>query len=125
MTELDLDFDAPDLVARLEQLSLAQIDQLPFGVVRLSADGRVELYSKREAELSGFGDRRALGLGFFTQVAPCMDTPAFRGRLQAEARDGTVDFELGHTGDFADPSRFIRVRIRSASDGGFWLLLQR
>lgn len=121
----ELAFDAPDLATRLAQLSPAQIDQLPFGVVRLSADGKVQLFSKREAELSGFDGRRALGLAFFTQVAPCMDTPAFRGRLHAEAQQGSVDFELGHTGDFADPSRFIRVRVRSALDGGFWLLLQR
>lgn len=120
-----LTFDAPDVARRLDQLSAAQIDELPFGVVRLSEGGLVELYSKTEARLSGFGDRRAIGRDFLRTIAPCMNTGGLSARLEREKQRGEVDFEFGHTGDFDDPSRFIRCRLCSARTGGYWLLLQR
>jgi photoactive yellow protein len=119
-------FDVPNAGQALDQLTKEQIDALPFGVVRLSSDGVVELFSKTEARLSGFGERRAVvGRNFFELIAPCMNSDAFRGRIDAERRSGTMDFELGHTGDFEDPSRFMRFRVCSASSGGYWLLVQR
>lgn len=118
-------FDMPGVSDVLERLSADQIDALPFGVVRLSPTGIVTSFSRTEGVLSGFDPRRALGRGFFDAVAPCMNTPELRGRLEAEAQRGALDLEFGHTGDFADPARFIRVRVCSARGGGHWLLLQR
>jgi photoactive yellow protein len=120
-----VDFAATDVAHRLEGLTPAEIDELPFGVVRLTADGVVVLYSKTEAKLSGFGERRAVGRDFFRTIAPCMNTNGLLTRLEREAQQGVVDFEFGQTGDFADPSRFIRGRLCSAATGGLWLLLQR
>ena len=123
MTQVD--FAANDVARRLEELTPAQIDELPFGVVRLTTDGVVVQYSKTEGKLSGFGDRRAVGRDFFRTIAPCMNTSGLLTRLERDAQRGAVDFEFGQTGDFADPSRFIRCRLCSATTGGFWLLLQR
>lgn len=118
-------FDAPNIARVLEKLSTDALDQLPYGVVRLSDEEVVITFNKTEARLSGFGERRAVGRHFFDLVAPCMNTPAFRGRIQEEGRRGELDIEFGHTGDFDDPARFIKVRVCSASDGGYWLLMQR
>ena len=120
-----VDFAAPDVARALEQLSQSEIDELPFGVIHLSADGIVKSLSKAEALASGYGSRPALSRHFFEQVAPCMNTPGFRGRIEAESRKGELDLEFGHTGDFADPSRLLRVRVCSAADGGYWVLIQR
>ena len=118
-------FDTPNIAHALESMPSEAIDRLPFGVVRLSAKGGVTFYSKTEGRLSGYGDRPVLGRHFFDAIAPCMNTPSFRARIQEEKRRGTLDFEFGHTGDFDDPARFVRVRVCSASDGGYWLLLSR
>ena len=118
-------FHDPDVARALEALSLDEIDQLPFGVIGLSAPGEVRVYSRTEAQQSGFGTRRALGRQFFSVIAPCMDQPDFRGRIEQATQQGAVDLEIGHTGDFDDPARFIRVRVCSASDGGLWLLTMR
>jgi photoactive yellow protein len=118
-------FDTPEAAKTLENLSPDEIDALPFGVVRLSDTGVVTLFSKTEAQQSGFGERRAVGRSFFDLIAPCMNTPAFRGRIDEQVRSGKLDLEFGHTGDFSDPARFIRIRVCSAAGGGFWLLLQR
>ena len=106
-------------------MTLRDIDQLPFGVIRLDEEGRVTLHSKREKELSGFGGRAVLGRDFFAQIAPCMNNPRFRGRIDAMKARGMVDVKFVHTGDFDDPTKTVEVRAQSASDGGLWLFMHR
>ena len=124
------DFDTPELARAVEALSPAEIDALPFGAIRLDTDGRVRYYSGAEARLSGRGSERpVLGLDFFSAIAPCMDTPAFRGRIERARAAGRLDLEFGHVGDFADRARLLRVRVQSAADGadrgGYWIFLAR
>ncbi|MDO9710866.1 hypothetical protein, partial [Paracraurococcus lichenis] len=64
-------------------------------------------------------------LGFFTRVAPCMDHPGFRGRIERALEGGTLDVEFGWTGDFGDAGRSLRIRAQSATGGGLWLFLLR
>lgn len=117
--------DDDTLPARIERLSTRELDALPFGVVRLDAEGIVTFYSRTEAEQSGFRDRRAIGRNFFTQMAPCLSTPD-RHRLINEARrSGTLDIAFEQVGDFDDADRELQVRVISASDGGLWVFLQR
>jgi photoactive yellow protein len=120
-----VDFDAPDLVQQVEKLAPEEIDELPFGSIRLDQDLRVTFYSLAEGRLSGYGDRPAIGRIFFSEIAPCMSNELFLGRIdQARAR-GTLDMEFGWIGDFSDPNREIRVRVRSAGQDGIWIFLQR
>jgi photoactive yellow protein len=126
MTEIVLpDFDEPTLARAAEQLSEAQIDALPFGAIRLNADGTVEYYSNAERRLSGSGDRQRLGLHFFDQIAPCMDNDQYRGRVQKAIASGTLDLEFSHIGDFGDRDRELTVRIQSSSTGGYWIFMHR
>jgi photoactive yellow protein len=118
-----LDDDA--FVSSLDQLSLDAIDALPFGVIRLDADGVVTLLSATEARQSGVGARPVLGLRFFADLAPCMWTEAFQARYDAAAAAGTLDVTFDQIGDFDDRTRHLHVRARSASGGGVWLLLDR
>jgi len=120
-----LSLDAPDLVARLEQLSREALDSLPFGVIRLNAEGVVEYYSKTEAVQSGFRLERAYRKRFFSEIAPCLATPELLDRMERARRAGTLDISLEQVGDFADPNRLLRVRISAAADGGLWVALQR
>lgn len=123
--EPSLRLDDERLLERVEQLSFQEIDALPFGVVRLDATGKVTYFSRAEAEQSGFGDRRAIGRDFFTQMAPCLGTPEFLRRIAAARRAGTLDITFEQTGDFEDADRELRVRVKSATGGGLWVFLQR
>ena len=120
-----MNFDSQHLASDLDALDAATIDELPFGVIKLDAQNRVQIYSKAEARLSGFGTRPALGLDFFVSIAPCMNTAQFRGRIDEAMADGTLDLELGHTGDFADRARKLRARVVSADGGGVWIVMKR
>lgn len=118
-------FDAPDLVEQVERLSREEIDALPFGVIQLDASGHVLLYSRREAEQSGYGQDIDPGTPFFTQIAPCMNTPQFWGRIQRAMAHRDFDIEMIHVGDFADRRRRLRVRALPSSSGGVWLFHSR
>jgi photoactive yellow protein len=118
------DFDEPRLAEAVEKLSPERADALPFGAVRLDAEGRVVFFSKSEEELSGFR-KQPIGLPFFTQIAPCMNNPAFLGRIERALAAGKLDIAFSHVGDFGDSSRELDVRVQSATDGGFWIFLRR
>ena len=118
-------FDTPNLSEVVEQLPVEEIDRLPFGAIKLDRSGAVMFISQRERELSGRGDRPSIGMAFFTDIAPCMNNPGFKGRIDAALEAGTLDAEFTHVGDFADRDRELSVRAQSASDGGVWLFLRR
>lgn len=125
MTETLPGFDHDDLAAAIERLPAEALDALPFGAIRLNGDGDVVVYSGAEKRLSGYGDRPALGRQFFTQIAPCMDTPGFRGRIERALAAGDADIEFGWVGDFSDAGRELRVRMQPANGGGCWIFMQR
>jgi len=119
------DFDTPDLARVVEALTPDAVDALPFGCTRIDADGLVVVYNDAERRQSGSGERARVGLNFSTQVAPCMDTPAFRGRIEKAMRAGRLDLEFGWIGDFSNAQQSLRVRVQSATGGGCWLFLER
>lgn len=118
-------FGADDLARQLDSMTLEARDELAFGLVLLDREGKVRFYNRTEARQSGFGERRTVGREFFRSIAPCMDTEEIRGRITRALADGTFDLELGHTGDFEDPTRLLRVRAMSAAAGGTWLAILR
>jgi photoactive yellow protein len=118
-----VDFDAPDLASRLEQLTQAELDRLPFGVILIDRGGRVLFYSETEARQSGYG-KPPLGLNLF-EVSRCLGSDDFRGRIVRAQEEGAVDIEFGWKGDFSDPKRDMRIRVQSARQGGVWILVER
>jgi photoactive yellow protein len=120
-----IDISDPNICQKVEALLPEDVDQLPFGATRLDVAGNVVFYSRTERQQSGYGRRPTIGLDFFLEIAPCMNDPDFRGRIEDMRRAGTVDMEFGWTGDFSDPERDLTVRVVSASDGGLWIFIRR
>lgn len=118
-------FDQPDLARAVESLPLGEVERLPFGAIRLDDNGVVLFCNATELKQSGSGPRARLGLDFFAQVAPCMDTDDYRGRIERARANGLLDLEFTHIGDFDDPDRELTVRIQSASAGGVWIFMRR
>jgi len=59
----------------LDQLDDDALDQLPFGVVCLDADGTVLRFNRREAERMGMQRWRVIGRPYFRDVAPGLADP--------------------------------------------------
>lgn len=127
MSHQDLpSFDAPRLARAVERLPSTDIDRLPFGAIRLDAEGRVTFYSATERRLSGY---RGAGLGqsFFNEIAPCMDNDEFRGRIDAARAAGRLDIAFGYVSNMPSGQRDVEldVRVQTAADGGCWVFLNR
>lgn len=73
-----------------------QLDELPFGVIELDAEGVVTAYNRAEAALAQTQAERVLGRNFFTEVAPCTAVREFEGRfrqfIQSEEKLEQFDF---------------------------------
>lgn len=123
MAAATIDFNAPDLAARIEQLSQYELDRLPFGVILLDREGTVLFYSETEARQSGYGGS-PMGQNFFT-VSRCAGGEDFRNRIMRAIETGPVDLEFGWPGDYADASRELRIRVQSSRPGGFWICIER
>jgi photoactive yellow protein len=74
----------------ISRMSEAQLDGLPFGAIRLDANGTVLSYNSAESKLTGRDPKRVIGRNFFTDVAPCTNVQAFAGRF----REGMARKEL-------------------------------
>ncbi|MDO8877565.1 MAG: hypothetical protein Q8M24_09670 [Pseudolabrys sp.] len=123
MPDQDVDYEAPDLAARVEALSGEAIDRLPFGVIRLDPEGVIKVYSATEARQSGYGSQ-PVGEKFF-EISRCGGKNDFQGQIVRAQEQGRVDLEFALPGDYGDPAREVRIRVQSARAGGVWMFVQR
>jgi photoactive yellow protein len=123
MTSLP-DFDTPNLAEAVEALPAHKLDDLPFGVVCLDAQGIVRVYNKTRAEQGGRGVMPTKGLSYFADVAPCLDNGYFKGRIEKARAAGVLDLSFSFIGDFSDRNREIAVRAQPAKDGGTWIFIK-
>src|ERR1043165_4194685 len=77
--DLFLDLDLRD--AALAQMEPSQFDELPFGTIKLDAQGKVVLYNRFESELARRDVDSVIGRSFFEEIAPCTNNNVFRGEL--------------------------------------------
>lgn len=88
-----MDFEAPDLLGRLENASDEELDALPFGVIKLSREGAVLAYNRFESEAAGLRPDRVMSRHFFTEVGGCMNNHLVAERFAREDRiDDQVDY---------------------------------
>ena len=71
----------------VSRLSPNDLDQLPYGLICLDAQGRVVHYNDTESRLARLPKERVLGRNFFAEVAPCARVREFEGEFDALVRD--------------------------------------
>jgi photoactive yellow protein len=79
------------------ELTHAELDELPCGVITLDRRGKILRYNQAEEKIARRSSTATIGLDFFTDVAPCANVQAFRGRFDefAQARDsGAESFDF-------------------------------
>jgi photoactive yellow protein len=94
-TQSSIQFSAPNLQAQLDALrdDPDQYDALDFGLVAMDLDGTVVAYNRIESEFARVSKERALGLLFFSDVAPCTNNYLVSGRFEDESMlDETLDY---------------------------------
>ncbi|NOU26994.1 MAG: PAS domain-containing protein [Polyangiaceae bacterium] len=71
----------------VSRLSPAELDQLPYGLICLDAQGRVVHYNDTESRLAKLPKERVIGRSFFGEVAPCTRVREFEGEFLELVRD--------------------------------------
>lgn len=79
----------------LDAMSSEELDNLDFGVIKMSLDGVVIEYNATERRGSGLRMDQVMGLDFFVEVAPCMNNYLVAQKfIDNDELDETLDFIL-------------------------------
>lgn len=92
-------------------LSVQDVDALPFGTIELTTEGTVLTYNAYEEELSGLDRNTVIGADFFRDVAPCTRGTEFQDHFHrlVEAGGGDADFKFLFR--FRSGHRLVRIRM--------------
>lgn len=104
-----LDKDA--LLQQADELSVAELDALPYGMIQLDSSGRILKFNAVESRLASLPQAQQVGKHFFTEVAPCTKVQEFYGRFKEgvlrESLDATFAFHFA----FKQNPRDVTVRL--------------
>lgn len=110
---------------QLHTFSDDELDEAPFGIIRVSDEGEVEFFNRYESQLSGVDPSEAIGSNFFTQVAPCSNNRIFRGRFKEGVRKGELNEKFTYTYTYKMKPTLVDVRLRRDDEGNNWILVQK
>lgn len=99
-------FSDPQVLEWLESQTSEGLDEAPFGVVRMSLDGKVVAYCKSESHITGITPQYAFGKYYFTQIAPCANNLMVAAKYAQPFLDEELDYILTYV---CEP---VRVRLR-------------
>jgi len=121
-----IDFGDPSLAKRLDGMTQEELDGLPFGVLKLDGDGRIVGYNRIEGEIAEVDFAHRINQNFFTEIAPCMDNPFFRGRFEEGINTGGLALDFEFETDLDPRAEHIRTRmLTSGAPNRYWVVIKR
>jgi photoactive yellow protein len=110
---------------RIDRMSAAELDALPFGAIRLDREGTILSYNRTESKLTGRDPKRVVGRNFFTDVAPCTNVQAFAGRFREGVAGGDMHVIFPYRFDFQMAPRDVTVTLfYSRQTGTAWVFVR-
>jgi photoactive yellow protein len=109
----------------LAQMTREQLDELPYGVIELSADGTILSYNAGESRLSGRSPEKVIGQNFFTGVAPCTDVREFHGRFLDLIEHRAVNHEFEFVFTFEPPVTVNITMLYEQRENTVWVMVDR
>ena len=97
--------------AEADRLEDVELDQLPFGVICLAADGLILRYNLAEARLARLDPTTVVGRNFFTDVAPCTNTDEFYGRFRRVVERKANEANFRYIFDFKFGAQDVDVEV--------------
>jgi len=119
--------DAIDIHAprRLDALTPDELNRLPFGAIRVDAEGRILFYSRALVDLANRQVDSVLGRNFFSEIAPCTVVPEFYGRFRQGVLTGQLHTTFEFVFDFDMQPVQVRIAMHTSErPGEFWILVQ-
>lgn len=116
------DFSSPTLLALLEAMSPEQLDDLPYGVIRMKAGGEVTAYNRYEGEMAQVDTASAVGKNFFTEIGPCTNNFLVAHRYETEE---ALDEEMDYLFTFVMKPTKVRLRLLKGPGTSHYLLVKK
>ena len=119
-------FGKEDVENVLSRMTPQELDGLAFGAVQLDRTGKVLVYNAAEASITGRKAAEVVGRNFFTEVAPCTDTPRFRGVFEAGVRADNLNTMFEYTFDYRMQPTKVKIHMKKALVGDtYWIFVKR
>ena len=119
-------FGKDDIDNVLGKMSEIEINQLAFGAVQLDAMGKILTYNVAEAGITGRNAASVIGKNFFRDVAPCTDSPAFKGVFDRGVESGELNTMFEYVFDYNMAATKVKIHMKRAISGNtFWILVKR
>jgi photoactive yellow protein len=110
----------------LSKMSSKEIDELAFGAIQLDGQGKILRYNEAEAQITGRSASAVIGTNFFRDVAPCTNTPKFKGVFDAGVRADNLNTMFEYVFDYKMNPTKVKIHMKKAiSDGSFWIFVKR
>lgn len=121
-----IEFGKADIENVVSKLSSGQIDDLAFGAIQLDGSGKILQYNSVEGSITGRDPKAVIGKNFFTDVAPCTNTPAFKGTFDQGVKAGNLNTMFEYTFDYKMVPTKVKVHMKKALVGdSFWVFVKR
>jgi tyrosine ammonia-lyase len=111
-------FENVNLAEVLPRIPRKGRDRMRFGIIELNLNGIVIAYNMGEAKISGRNAADMIGKNFFSEIAPCTQTPEFYGRFKAGVKKGDLNARFDYFFDFQMDPVAVRVTMMSSTIDG-------
>lgn len=119
-------FGKDDIDNVLGTMTEVEINRLAFGAVQLNAEGTILSYNAAEAGITGRSAASVVGKNFFSDVAPCTNSPAFKGVFDEGVRAGNLNTMFEYLFDYNMAPTKVKIHMKKAISGNtFWILVKR
>jgi photoactive yellow protein len=120
----DITYGRDDIDNALAGLSPVELDTLPFGVIKITRQGTILHFNKKEGQLTNLVPGDIIGRNFFRDIAPCTNRREFLGQFVAGAKSGKLDVKFNYLFDFRMKPRRVTVHLKkSYHDEHYWILI--
>jgi photoactive yellow protein len=114
-----------ELEILLTDISEAELDAQPFGLIQLDRQGRVLAYNLYEEDLARKRRQDVIGKSFFFEVAPCTRVRAFYGRFLDGVARGALRTTFGFHFTLPHGDRRVTISlIYRARDETVWVVVR-
>jgi photoactive yellow protein len=114
------------IISQLPAASKDFSNAQPFGIVKVSDDGTIQMYNNWEAEMAGVAVKDAEGKNFFTQVAPCTNNRLVHGKFKDGVAKGELDTEFNYTFTYRmKPTNVVLRLVRDARTKSNFVLVAK
>ncbi len=119
-------FGKDDIQNVIARMNPKEVDQLAFGAVQLDGKGTILRYNAAEASITGRSAAEVIGRNFFRDVAPCTNSPTFKGVFDQGVRDDNLNTMFEYVFDYRMTPTKVKVHMKKAiSDGTYWIFVKR